>query len=93
MDVFSFLKLKNRKAKHDTSPCAQEKKEKEKPTWVKDKLKHRLIRLWNHKKNSQTGFNSLLRTYSVQNFVAKTRVKILNFIKREAMLKSHTDSI
>lgn len=32
MDVFSFLKLKNRKAKHDTSPCAQEKKEKEKPT-------------------------------------------------------------
>lgn len=36
--------------------------------------------------NSQTGFNSLLRIYSVQNFAAKTRVKILNFIKSYAKI-------
>lgn len=51
---------------------------------MKAKLKHTLD--FETTKNSQTGFNSLLRIYSVQNFAAKTRVKVLNFIKSYAKI-------
>lgn len=83
-----FLKIKNSKNKHDISPHAQKNKQTHNSR-VREKLKHRLN--FENTKNSQTGFNSLSRTYYVQTFAAKTRVEILSFI-REVMLKSHTDS-
>lgn len=47
---------------------------------MKDTTKHRLD--VQNIKNSPDGLNSMLRVYYMQKFAAKTRVKILNSMKR-----------
>ena len=47
---------------------------------VKDTLKHGLDA--ENIKNSPNGFNSMLRTYYVQKFAAKMKVKVVNSMKK-----------
>lgn len=69
------------------SQCTAKNSKNKKQLWS-DIETHRLD--IENRKNSPNGFNTMLRTYYVQKFAAKTRVKILNSMKGAVMLKAHT---